>query len=87
MTLEPYDADHLDRMSMRVLDLCSRLRTLARKSRDEQLPPIDLHDHKALEWLTKFEDWLYRAEGEVNRSVHKSHGERRARQTQSAQPK
>jgi hypothetical protein len=83
MTLEPYDPERLDRLSLRVLDLCSRLRALARKSREEELPPVDLHDRKALEWLDKFEEWLYRAEGEVNRAIHRSHGERRARQSQT----
>ena len=58
MTLEPYDPDRLDSLSLRVLDLCARLRNLARQSREEQLPPIDLHDRKALEWLEKLEDWL-----------------------------
>jgi len=87
MTLEPYDPDRLDHMSMRVFDLCSRLRALARRVREEQLPPIELHDRKALEWLDKFEEWLFRAEAEVNRSVHKSHGARRARAAQSADGK
>jgi hypothetical protein len=87
MTLEPYDPDRLDSMSLRVLDLCSRLRALARRGREEQLPPIELHDRKALEWLDKFEEWLFRAEAEVNRSVHKSHGARRARVAQSADGK
>lgn len=74
-------------MALRVLDLCGGLRNLARKSRDEQLPPIELHDHKALEWLDNLEDWLHRAEGQMDRSVHKNRGERRARQAQSARPK
>lgn len=87
MTLEPYDPDHLDKLSLRVFDLCARLRKLANICREEQLPPIDLHDRKALEWLDKLEVWLFGAETEVNRRVHKHHGERRARQTQSARPK
>lgn len=87
MTLEAYDPDRLDRLSLRILDLCSRLRTLAGRCRDEQLPPVELHDRKAQEWLERLEDWLFQAEAEVNRQVHKHHGQQRARQTQSARPK
>jgi hypothetical protein len=87
MTLEPYDPDRLDGLSLRVLDICARLRNLARQSREEQLPPIDLHDRKALEWLDKLEDWLYRAEAEVVRATHRNHGQRAARQAQASRPK
>jgi hypothetical protein len=87
MTLEPYDPDHLDKLSLRVLDLCARLRKLANICREEQLPPIDLHDRKALEWLDKLDDWLFRAETEVSHRVVKHRGARRARETQSARPK
>ena len=79
MTLVPYDPDSLDKMSLRVLDLCMRIRKLANQCREEQLPPVELHDRKSLEWLDKLEDWLYRAEAEVNRCVHKNHGERAVR--------
>jgi hypothetical protein len=87
MTLEPYDADRVDGLTLRMLDICSRLRALAQISRKEELESIDLHDRKALEWIGNFEVWLCSAEGAVNALVHKSHGERRARQTQAARPK
>jgi hypothetical protein len=87
MTLEPYDPDRLDGMSLRLLDLCTRLRSLAQKSRHEQLPPIELHDRKALEWLDKLEDWLGRAEAEVGRLAQKNLGQRRARQIQDSRSK
>jgi hypothetical protein len=87
MTLVPYDPDRLDKMALRVLDLCSRIRKLANQCREEQLPPVELHDRKTVEWLEKLEDWLYRAEAEVNRRAHKHQGERRARDVQSSRPK
>jgi hypothetical protein len=87
MTLVPYDPERIDGLSLRVLDLCARLRNLARQCRQEQLPPIDLHDRKALEWVDKLEDWLLRAEAEVERSAWKNRGERKARQTKTARPK
>jgi hypothetical protein len=86
MTLEPYNAERLDGLSLRVLDICSRLRTLAQISRQEELPPIDLHDRKALEWIGNFEVWLCTAEGAVNAQITKSQGARRARQTHTARP-
>jgi hypothetical protein len=87
MTLEAYDPDRLDKMSLRVLDLCCRLRQLAHKTREEQLGAVELHDRKALEWLEKLDDWMLRAEGEVTRAAHKGYGAQRARQARSARPK
>jgi len=87
MTLEPYDPDRLDGMSLRLLDLCTRLRSLAQKSRHEQLPPIELHDRKALEWLDKLEDWLLQAEAEMGRLAYKNLGQRHARQKQGTHSK
>jgi hypothetical protein len=87
MTLEPYNSDGLDRMSLRVLDLCTRLRSLAQKSREEQLPPVKLHDRKALEWLDKLEDWLLQAEAEVKRLARKNEGQRYAREKQATRSK
>ena len=87
MTLEPYDPDRLDTLALRLLDLCGRVRTIARESREEELERLELHDRKALEWLDRFEEWLHRAEGEMKRSVHKNRGRRLARQTQSGRPK
>jgi hypothetical protein len=87
MTLEMYDPQRLDSLSLRVLDVCARLRNLAQKSREEELPPIGLHDRKALEWLEKLEEWLVRAEGEANRSAHVTRGERQARKAQAARAK
>ena len=87
MTLEPYDPDRLDRMTLRVLDLSARLRGLAQKSRQDQLPPLKLHDRKALEWLEKLEDWLFEAEAEMERAAFKNRGQRLARQKQTARQK
>ncbi len=83
MTLERYDPERLDGLALRVLDVSARLRAMAQQSRNESLPPLDLHDHKALEWLEKLEEWLFRAEGALSRSLHKARGERRARELQS----
>ena len=83
MTLESYDSHDFDRMSLRLLDLCARLRNLSRQSREEQLPPVELHDKKALEWLEKLEDWMFRAENELTRAAHKARGQRLAKSARS----
>ena len=79
MTLERYDPDRLDALSLRVLDICVHLRNVARTARDEQLPAIDLHDRKALEWLEKLELWAIEAEANVNGQVMKARGTRLGR--------
>jgi len=87
MTLEPYDSQRLDAMTLRMLDLCTRVRRLALRCQEEQLPSIDLHDRKALEWLDKLEDWAYRAEAEVGRLAMKSRGERAAQKQRTPRAK
>jgi hypothetical protein len=86
MTLEAYDPDRLDALSLRLLDACSRVRALALLARSEGLERIDLHDRKALEWLENLEEWLHRSEGELRAAAHRNRGQRLARQAQSAPP-
>src|SRR3990172_5406150 len=78
MTLEPYNPDQIDRITLRMLDLCCRLRQIAERSRQEQLPGFPLHDKKALEWLRKLEEWVHKAEADLNVAIFRSKGARRA---------
>jgi hypothetical protein len=78
MTLEPYNPDQIDRITLRVLDLCCRLRHIAERSRQEQLPDFSLHDKKALEWLGKLEEWVHKSEADLNVAIFRSKGARRA---------
>jgi hypothetical protein len=78
MTLEAYDPERLDALALRTLDVCARLRNLARTSREAQLPAVELHDRKALEWLEKLELWAIDAEGELHKHVERSKGNRAA---------
>jgi hypothetical protein len=87
MTLEAYSVDDLDKLSMRLLDLCARLRVMARTSRDEQLGPITLHDRKALEWVTRLEEWLDRVEPDFEHARIKNRGQRLARRAQAGRGK
>ena len=87
MTLEPYNPDRLDALSLRLLDLCARVRAMGRLSRDQQVDRLELHDRKALEYLDKFEEWLYKAEAELPRALMKHKGRAHARRTQSGKAK
>lgn len=84
MTLEPYDPERLDALTLRVLDICIHLRNIARTAREEQVPAVDLHDRKALEWLEKLEAWAIGAEADVNGLVMKARGTRRGRSVQGS---
>jgi hypothetical protein len=83
MTLEPYNPDRLDLLALRLLDLSAKARGMAQLCREEQLDGLDLHDRKALEYLGKFEEWLYRAEAELPLVVMKHRGRRHARKVQA----
>ena len=87
MTLEPYNPDRLDTLALRMLDLCARIRTMARQSRAEGVEQLDLHDRKAREYLDRFEEWLYKAEAELPRAVMKNRGRRHAQKTQAGRQK
>jgi hypothetical protein len=78
MTLKSYDADRLDALSLRVLDVCVQLRHLALTARQEQLSGVELHDRKALEWIEKLEGWAIGAAADLNGQVLKARGLRHA---------
>ena len=49
MTLEPYDADKLDALAMRFLDLAATFRNMAQATRLERLENVNLHATRPLE--------------------------------------
>jgi hypothetical protein len=87
MTLKPYNSDDLDALALRLLDLCARVRAMARQAREEEVDRLDLHDRKAREYLDNFETWLYRAEAELPLAVMKNRGRRHAQKTRTGRPK
>ena len=84
MTLEPYNPDQVDRITLRVLDLCCRMRNIAQRAREEQLPHFPLHDKKALEWLGKLEEWVHKAEADLQVAVFKHRGAKKAKEMSAA---
>lgn len=81
MTREAYEPQHIDELTLRVLNLCCRLRTMSQRSLEEELPAVPLHDKKALEWLGKLEEWVHKAEAELQMAIIRNRGARRARST------
>jgi len=87
MTLEAYNPDQIDRITLRTLDVCCRLRNMAQRSREEQLRTFPLHDKKALEWLAKLEEWVHKAEADLNLAIYKQRGARQAAEVVSSRKK
>jgi hypothetical protein len=87
MTLESYGPERLDQLSLRLLDLCARLRAMARQAQIEQLPALDLHDRKALEWIDHLEGWLDRAQAEFDLAIVKHRAQRLAKKSQARRGK
>ncbi len=78
MTLDPYTPDRLDELALRVLDVCSQLRGMARRARDEQLAQFALHDKKALEWLARLEEWRHKSGADFELTLVRNRGVQRA---------
>lgn len=78
MTLEPYTPQRLDDLALRALDLTSALRKMAVTMRSEELANFVVHDRKALEWITKLDEWCQKTEASLEVAVRRNRGARRA---------
>jgi len=58
MTLQPYDAEKLDRLALRLLDISAELRRIGRIAAAAPAVALALHDRKALEWIAELEQWV-----------------------------
>ena len=86
MTLQPYTPDRLDQLALRVLDVCSRLRSMALRVRGEAVEEFQLHDKKALEWLAHLEEWAQKSEADIELALLRQRGTRRAGEAVARQP-
>ncbi len=82
MTLEPYRPERLDDLTLRLLDVAAQLRRMAQLAREAELPAVELHDRKALEWIEKLEKWGVGAESDLHRQATLAKSARKARQVQ-----
>jgi hypothetical protein len=78
MTLKPYDASALDEFALRLLDLASIMRAMAKTSREYGIEDFCLHDKKAREWCQNLERWIRKSEAELQMMVIEARGRRRA---------
>lgn len=78
MTLKPYTPEMLDQFALRVLDLASLLREMARRSREYQITDLAVHDKKPNEWLHNLERWIRKSQAELEVKVVDAQAERRA---------
>jgi hypothetical protein len=65
MTLETYNPHQLDQLALRLLDVASIVRQMANHSREYGIADLALHDKKALEWVTKLEQWARRTQADL----------------------
>ncbi len=82
MTLKPYDAQMLDDLALRLLDLAALLRRMSSRSRENRIADLAIHDKKAQEWIGNLEHWARKSLADVEMQVI----EARAAQRASSQP-
>ncbi len=80
MTLESYDADKLDGMALRILDIAAIVRKMSAISRDNPELRFATHDKKALEWLASVEHWAHDSVARLEMALIKQRGAKRAQQ-------
>ena len=85
MTLQSYSPEKLDELTLRALDLAASLREMATKCRENDVPSADLHDRKALEWLSRLEEWTQKSSAELEVRIIGHRGAKRARQPSKSQ--
>lgn len=83
MTLTNYSPDQFDELALRLLDIAAIFREMAVRSREQDAPPLALHDRKAQEWCDKLEHWARRAHAEMDVKIRMSRATRRAQTADS----
>ncbi|RIK82704.1 MAG: hypothetical protein DCC68_05570 [Planctomycetota bacterium] len=80
MTLIPYQADQFDRLALRFLDLAALFREIARRTRDERIEQVAVHDKKANEWIAKLEFWAEEARQRFELAAMRNLGAKKAKE-------
>lgn len=63
MTLHSYNAEKLEKLALRILDLAAALRSMAQDSRVCKIEEIPINDKKALQWCESLEIWIHKTRG------------------------
>jgi hypothetical protein len=78
MTLQPYGPGKLDQFALHLLDLAAALREMAHSSREHGVTDLALHDKKALEWRARLDQWVHRAQADLEVKIRQARAKRRA---------
>ena len=78
MTLKPYDADELDQLALRILDISHEIRRIALAKRDAPELKLAMHEKKALEWIARLEQWAADARARLEMATVRHRGARLA---------
>jgi hypothetical protein len=57
MTLEPHDAQELDRLVLRILDIAGKIRRMSVAAQESPELAVALHGRKARQWIAQLEQW------------------------------
>lgn len=78
MTLIPYDAQRLDDIALRILDLAGAVRRMSTLCRENDLSTVNIHDKKAQEWIGRLDDWARDADARLQTAAIKARAVQRA---------
>jgi hypothetical protein len=78
MTLQRYSPQKLDQFALRLLDLAGMMREMGNTAREHGIADLALHDKKAQEWCAKLEDWLHKAQADLDVRIRQARARRRA---------
>jgi hypothetical protein len=78
MTLKPYDAQMLDDLTLRLLDLAALLRRMSLRSRENRIDDLAIHDKKAREWIGNLERWARKSLADVEMRILEARASQRA---------
>jgi hypothetical protein len=82
MTIKSYEIQQIDDLGLRLFDLAAQVRALSLRAQEAKTTQIPLHDKKALEWITKLEEWVIRSENDADLAIRRAQGTRRAAEMQ-----
>ena len=57
MTLQAYNSEKLEKLALRLLDISTQLREIAKEMQKNQLEELRINDKKALLWCESIEIW------------------------------
>jgi hypothetical protein len=85
MTLEPYDAQELDRLALRVLDIAAKIRRMSLEADEAPSVAVGLHGKKARQWIGQLEQWAAESSARLDVALMLRKGAQAARKKRPKQ--